>query len=124
MARPISSVARLVRLPRNREARRYPVYAPDRFGANLRKLLALHELSGAQAAKVLGTTPQAVSAWLQGRRPPSSKALFAIGQVFGIDPTRLANEDTQTLPVFGDQDRYAETQARLKKQLRSLKAVR
>jgi hypothetical protein len=45
--------------------------------------------------------------------------------VFGIDPTRLANEDTQTLlPVFGDPDRYAETQARLKKQLRSLKAVR
>lgn len=96
-----------------------------RFGANLRKLLALHELTGAQAAKVLGTTPQAVSAWLQGRRPPSSKSLFAIGQVFGIDPTRLASEDTQTLlPVFGDQDRYAETQARLKKQLRSLKAVR
>ena len=96
-----------------------------RFGANLRKLLALHELTGAQAAKVLGTTPQAVSAWLQGRRPPSSKSLFAIGQVFGIDPTRLANEDTQTLlPVFGDQDRYAETQARLQMQLRSLKAVR
>jgi transcriptional regulator with XRE-family HTH domain len=96
-----------------------------RFGVNLRKLLALHELTGGQAAKVLGTTPQAVSAWLQGRRPPSSNALFAIGQVFGIDPTRLANEDTQTLlPVFGDQDRYAETQARLKKQLGSLKAVR
>ena len=73
-----------------------------RFGANLRKLLALHDLTGAQAAKVLGTTPQAVSAWLQGRRPPSSKSLFAIGQVFGIDPTRLANEDTQTLlsPVW------------------------
>jgi len=77
------------------------------------------------AAEVLETTPQAVSAWLQGRRPPTSKALFAIGQGFGIDPTRLANEDTQTLlPVFGDQDRYAETEARLKKQLRSIKAVR
>jgi hypothetical protein len=31
-----------------------------RFGANLRKLLALHELTGAQTAKVLGTTPQPV----------------------------------------------------------------
>jgi hypothetical protein len=51
--------------------------------------------------------------------------LFAIREVFGIHPTRLAKEDTQTLlPVFGDQDRYAEIQARLQKQLRSPKAVR
>ena len=50
--------------------------------------------------------------------------LESIRQTFGLDPTRLASEDTEALlPVFGDQNRYHETQARIKKQLRGLKAV-
>jgi hypothetical protein len=69
--------------------------------------------------------PQAFYAWLQCRRPPSGKSPCAIGQVSRLDPTSLATEDMQTLlPVFGDQDGYADTQVRRNKQLRSLKTVR
>ena len=57
-----------------------------------------------------------LTAWIQGRRPLGGKALFAIGHVFGIDPTRLANEDTEDLlPLLADQVRYHEAQARIKK---------
>ena len=79
--------------------------------------------AGSQGAGDYADRPSARGCRVVDRQ--AAKALFAIGQVFGINPTRLANEDTQTLlPVFGDQDRYAETEARLKKQLRSIKAVR
>ena len=94
------------------------------FGSNFKKLIALHGITGAEAAQVLETTPQSVSAWVQGRRPPHSQAMFAIREVFGLDPTRLALEDTEALlPTLADQQRYHETQARLKKLLRHMKAV-
>jgi hypothetical protein len=41
------------------------------------------------------------------RNPRRGKSLFAIRQVFGIDSTRFANEDTHAAADFGDRDRYA-----------------
>src|SRR5690348_4885093 len=96
-----------------------------RFGANLRKLLALHELTGAQAAKVLGTNAAGRQRVAAGSSP--AKQQSAVRDRPGVQhrPDSAGERGhTTLLPMFGDQDRYAETQARLKKQLRSLKAVR
>ena len=96
-----------------------------RFGANLRKIAGPARVDRRSSSQGVGHDAAGCQRVAAGSSP--AKQQVAVRHRPGVrhGSHSASDEDTQTLlPVFGDQDRYAETQARLKKQLRSLKAVR
>jgi transcriptional regulator with XRE-family HTH domain len=69
----------------------------ENFRLNLRRLLFFHHASAREAARVLGVSEHAVSAWLTGKRRPGLDAVRKITETYDVD-SRL---------LFGDPYRFA-----------------
>ena len=75
----------------------------DTFPNNIRRLLLFHHQSAKEAAEFVGVSPHAVSAWITGKRRPSSHFLIQVA--------RLYDFDTRVL-VYGDDVAFARELAR------------
>ena len=99
-----------------------PLSQEEQFSDNLRRLLGIHDLSGRQLARLLGTTPQSVSYWTAGKRLPSTQMLVPLASLFQIDPTRLISFSFDVLlSDVADPERFAAAEKALRRQ--NLKAV-
>jgi transcriptional regulator with XRE-family HTH domain len=75
----------------------------DPFPDNIRRLLLFHHHSAREAAEFLGVTPHAVSAWITGKRRPSSHFLLQVARLYDFDTRAL---------VYGDDAEFARELAR------------
>jgi transcriptional regulator with XRE-family HTH domain len=85
-----------------------------RFGENFARVLGLHNLTGRQAARLLGVSEQAVSEWLTGKREPGTTNLVQIASRFEVDAVSLVSEPfTAVLPQLADPDRFDRVEKRI-----------
>jgi transcriptional regulator with XRE-family HTH domain len=73
-----------------------PELKKTNVGDNLFRLMGLHSLSAKEATILWGISPQAISAWRQGKSEPSMTKLILLSEFFEIAANRLALAD------FGD----------------------
>jgi transcriptional regulator with XRE-family HTH domain len=94
------------------------------FGDNLRRVCGVHDLSGQDLAHVLDVSPQTVSHWMQGRRVPTLDLSMAIQELFDLPiVTMLSSPFDQLLPQLGNVPRFHQTEKRIARAKRPLKAV-
>jgi transcriptional regulator with XRE-family HTH domain len=72
------------------------VNALPNFAVNLRRLLAWHDLSGKEFARLIGATENSVSSWLKGKVTPGSKYVVKIEELF------------EAFKMFGDPDEFGQ----------------
>jgi transcriptional regulator with XRE-family HTH domain len=82
----------------------------------LPRLLGLHNLSGVKLAGLLEVSTQYVSLLMKGERRPTPERLRELGDLFGIDPDRLATARFEELlqKELADPQRYFETEERIR----------
>jgi transcriptional regulator with XRE-family HTH domain len=72
---------------------------------NLRRLLFFHHESQRGAARVVGVSAQTLGGWLAGRREPSTGKLFAIANLYDVDPSKLAGDPLVFAQIMANPDR-------------------
>jgi transcriptional regulator with XRE-family HTH domain len=77
----------------------------DDFQLNLRRLLFFHHPSAREAARALGVSEHAVSAWLTGKRRPSLDALLKIAETYDIDSRLLMGDPLEFARHLGERER-------------------
>jgi transcriptional regulator with XRE-family HTH domain len=80
-----------------------PSASADSFPDNIRRLLLFHHHSAKEAAEFIGVSPHAVSAWITGKRRPSSHFLIQVARLYDFDTRAL---------VYGDDVAFARELAR------------
>jgi transcriptional regulator with XRE-family HTH domain len=91
---------------------------PTYLDTNLTRLFGLHALSNRDAAKLLGASPQAISAWTVGNRMPSAEYLLAIGRIFEVNPTALLDlEPHQLVESLADPQRFRRVEQRIREEV-------
>ena len=80
-----------------------PSASADNFPDNIRRLLLFHHPSAKEAAEFVGVSPHAVSAWITGKRRPSSHFLIQVARLYDFDTVAL---------VYGDDVAFARELAR------------
>lgn len=82
------------------------------FAGNLKRLLAMHDVSSKEAAAMLGLSESALTKWLQGHRRPSFESAMEVADLFGVRPEKLAREPFEALlPDLADVNRFRATEA-------------
>ncbi len=79
--------------------------APDPFPTNLRRLVMFHHSSAREAARALGVTEHAVSAWITGKRRPAAAGLLAIDRVYHVSPRDLDLPPEDFAQLLADRER-------------------
>ncbi len=84
---------------------------PSSFTVNLRRLIYFHHPSAREAAKILGVSEHAMSAWLTEKRKPGLDSIMRIAQLYDIDPRKLAGDPLAFAKDLADSARieHAET---------------
>jgi transcriptional regulator with XRE-family HTH domain len=95
-----------------------PTEKPTKFADNLERLLGLHGLTSRRFSALADVSESVLSKWQSGDRNPSFTSALKIGDIFKIDPGRLARADFGDLleRELADAERYRqveETLARL-----------
>jgi transcriptional regulator with XRE-family HTH domain len=78
---------------------------------NVKRLMAVHLLTGQEAAKLFRVSPQAVSEWISATREeprdPNLQTLLRVAAVFEVDATKLVQSDfVDLLPEIADAERF------------------
>ncbi|MBA2360492.1 MAG: helix-turn-helix transcriptional regulator [Actinobacteria bacterium] len=114
---------RRVEIPRGR-------YEPQ-FGSNLKRLLGLHDLTRAQAAKHFGVSPQAVSEWISetrpgGRRAPNVETLVRVSDFFEVSGDGLLVAPFQDLLASDlcDRERFLRVEEKIRGEAASVVPLR
>jgi transcriptional regulator with XRE-family HTH domain len=91
------------------------VSGDEGFAYTLPRLLGLHGLSGVKLAGLLDVSTQYVSLLMKGERRPTPERLRELGDLFGIDPDRLARASFEELlqQELADPQRYRATEQRI-----------
>jgi transcriptional regulator with XRE-family HTH domain len=89
----------------------------DHFVENLRRLMGLHEVTAKQVAMAIGASESTFNKWSSGDRNPSFKYALEVGELFGVDPGRLARADFADLleHELADAERYRKAEETLEK---------
>lgn len=77
----------------------------ENFQLNLRRLLFFHHPSAREAARTLGVSEHAVSAWLTGKRRPNVDALVKIAETYDIDSRVLMGDPLEFARHLGERER-------------------
>ena len=77
----------------------------ENFRSNLRRLLFFHHASAREAARALGVSEHAVSAWLTGKRRPNLDALVKIAETYDIDSRVLMGDPLEFARHLGERER-------------------
>ncbi len=80
-----------------------PTASADNFPDNIRRLLLFHHHSAKEAAEFVGASPHGISAWITGKRRPSSHFLIQVARLYDFDTVAL---------VYGDDVTFARELAR------------
>jgi transcriptional regulator with XRE-family HTH domain len=59
---------------------------------NLRRLIYFHHWSAREAAKIIGVSEHARSAWLTEKRKPGLESIMRIAGLYDIDPRLLTGD--------------------------------
>jgi transcriptional regulator with XRE-family HTH domain len=80
----------------------------DHFVDNVRRLAGLHGLTMKQVAMAIDATESTLNKWASGDRSPSFDSALRVGDLFGIDPGRLARAPFEDLlqHELADGERY------------------
>jgi transcriptional regulator with XRE-family HTH domain len=73
--------------------------------ARQRRLLFFHHPSAREAARALGVSEHAVSAWLTGKRRPNLDALVKIAETYDIDSRVLMGDPLDFARHLGERER-------------------
>jgi transcriptional regulator with XRE-family HTH domain len=84
---------------------------PSDFAVNLRRLIYFHHGSAREAARVIGVSEHAISAWLTEKRRPGIDSVMRIAGVYDIDPRVLSGDQLAFAEELADPERiqHAET---------------
>jgi transcriptional regulator with XRE-family HTH domain len=82
--------------------------ANDHFADNLRRLAGLHGVTMKQVAMAIDATESTLNKWSSGDRSPSFNSALLVGELFGVDPGRLARAPFEDLleHELADAERY------------------
>jgi len=85
------------------------------MGENIRRLLGLHELSLAEAARLFALSPQAVSLLVNEKRDTSPASLERIAEVFEVSAERLREATFVELlgAELSDRERFLRVEERI-----------
>jgi transcriptional regulator with XRE-family HTH domain len=76
-----------------------------RFAVNLRRLIYFHHWSGREAAKVIGVSEHAMSAWLTEKRKPGIDSVMRIAGLYDIDPRLRSGDQLAFAKELADPER-------------------
>ena len=86
---------------------------PSSFAVNLRRLIYFHHLSAREAAKILGVSEHAISAWLTEKRKPGLDSIMRIAGLYDIDPRLLSGDPLAFARELADPARMEHAEANI-----------
>ena len=96
---------------------------PSSFAVNLRRLLYFHHSSAREAAKILGVSEHAMSAWLTEKRKPGLDSIMRIAGLYDIDPRLLSRDPLAFAKELADPERIKHAEANILHAARGVGAV-
>jgi transcriptional regulator with XRE-family HTH domain len=87
--------------------------SPSSFAVNLRRLVYFHHSSAREAAKILGVSEHAMSAWLTERRKPGLDSIMRIASLYDIDPRLLSGDPLAFARELADPARSEHAEANM-----------
>jgi transcriptional regulator with XRE-family HTH domain len=72
---------------------------------NLRRLIYFHQWSAREAAKVIGVSEHAMSAWLTEKRKPGIDSVMRIAGLYDLDPRLLSGDQLAFAKELADPER-------------------
>jgi transcriptional regulator with XRE-family HTH domain len=75
------------------------------FAVNLRRLIYFHHWSAREAAKVIGVSEHAMSAWLTEKRKPGIDSVMRIAGLYDLDPRLLSGDQLAFAKELADPER-------------------
>jgi transcriptional regulator with XRE-family HTH domain len=85
--------------------------SPSDFAVNLRRLIYFHYWSAREAAKVIGVSEHAMSAWLTEKRKPGINSVMRIAGLYDIDPRLLSGDQLAFAKELADPERIQHAEA-------------
>jgi len=86
---------------------------PSDFAVNLRRLIYFHHWSAREAAKVIGVSEHAMSAWLTEKRKPGIDSVMRIAGLYDIDPRLLSGDQLAFAKELADAERIQHAEANI-----------
>src|SRR5438128_1103909 len=83
------------------------------FAVNLRRLIYFHHWSAREAAKIVGVSEHAMSAWLTEKRKPGLDSIMRIAELYDIDPRLLSGDQLAFARELADPDRIQNAEANI-----------
>ena len=96
---------------------------PSNFAVNLRRLIYFHHWSAREAAKVIGVSEHAMSAWLTEKRKPGIDSVMRIAGLYDIDPRLLSGDQLAFAKELADPDRIQHAEANIGHAVRGVGVV-
>jgi transcriptional regulator with XRE-family HTH domain len=96
---------------------------PSNFAVNLRRLIYFHHSSAREAARILGVSEHAMSAWLTEKRKPGLDSIMRIAGVYDIDPRLLSGDQLAFARDLADPVRIEHSEANILHAARGVSAV-
>ena len=84
---------------------------PSDFAVNLRRLIYFHHWSAREAAKVIGVSEHAMSAWLTEKRKPGIDSVMRIAGIYDIAPRLLSGDQLEFAKELADPERIEHAEA-------------
>jgi len=96
---------------------------PSDFAVNLRRLIYFHHWSAREAAKVIGVSEHAMSAWLTEKRKPGIDSVMRIAGLYDIDPRLLSGDQLAFAKELAEPDRIGHAEANVGHVVRGVGSV-
>jgi transcriptional regulator with XRE-family HTH domain len=96
---------------------------PSDFSVNLRRLIYFHHWSAREAARVIGVSEHAMSAWLTEKRKPGLESVMRIAGLYDVDPRLLSGDQFAFAKELADSDRIQHAEANIGHAVRGVGAV-
>ena len=84
------------------------------FAVNLRRLIYFHHWSAREAAKTLGVSEHAMSAWLTEKRKPGLDSIMRIAGIYDIDPRLLSGDQLEFARELADPERIRNAESNIR----------
>lgn len=102
--------------------------ANSEWGPNLRRLLGLHDLTAAEASRLLQVSPQTISEWTsktraEGTRDPQTSKLQRVAEFFELPGSMAWTPFSDLLPLLANSDRFERVEKRIRASRTTLKPV-
>jgi transcriptional regulator with XRE-family HTH domain len=96
---------------------------PSSLALNLRRLIYFHHSSAREAAKILGVSEHAMSAWLTEKRKPGLDSIMRIAGLYDIDPRLLSGDPLAFARELSEPARIEHAEANILHAARGVGAV-